>query len=89
MPLTSEEKKELIKKYGKHEKDTGSPEVQIAILTARINKLAEHFKQHPKDKHSRMGLMKMIGKRRRLLRYLERTNYESYQRILKELNLRK
>jgi small subunit ribosomal protein S15 len=89
MPLTSEQKKELVKKYGKHEKDTGSPEVQIAILTARINQLAEHFEKHPKDKHSRTGLIKMIGKRRRLLRYLERTNYESYKRILEELDLRK
>jgi small subunit ribosomal protein S15 len=89
MPLTSEQKRELVKKYCKHEKDTGSPEVQIAILTARINQLGEHFEKHPKDKHSRMGLMKMIGKRRRLLRYLERTNYESYKRIIEELNLRK
>ncbi len=87
--MTSEQKRELVKKYGKHEKDTGSPEVQIAILTARINQLSEHFEKHPKDKHSRMGLMKMIGKRRRLLRYLERTNYESYKRILEELDLRK
>jgi len=95
MPLTSEQKRELVRKYGKHEKDTGSPEdtgapeVQIAILTARINQLAEHFEKHPKDKHSRMGLIKMIGKRRRLLRYLERTNYERYKQILEELNLRK
>ncbi|MEN3038385.1 MAG: 30S ribosomal protein S15 [Candidatus Kryptonium sp.] len=89
MSLTSEQKKELVKKYGKHEKDTGSPEVQIAILTARINQLAEHFEKHPKDKHSRMGLIKMIGKRRRLLKYLEETNYESYKRIIEELDLRK
>ncbi|MFN3135959.1 MAG: 30S ribosomal protein S15 [Candidatus Kryptonium sp.] len=89
MPLTSEQKKELVRKYGKHERDTGSPEVQIAILTARINQLAEHFEKNPKDKHSRMGLIKMIGKRRRLLRYLERTNYEKYKQILDELNLRK
>lgn len=87
--MTSEQKKESVKKYGKHEKDTGSPEVQIAILTARINQLAEHFEKHPKDKHSRMGLIKMIGKRRRLLKYLEETNYESYKRILEELDLRK
>ncbi len=87
--MTSEQKKELVKKYGKHEKDVGSPEVQIAILTARINQLAEHFEKHPKDKHSRIGLIKIIGKRRRLLRYLERTNYESYKKILEELDLRK
>jgi small subunit ribosomal protein S15 len=89
MPLTSEKKLELIRKFGKHEKDTGSPEVQIAILTARINELSAHLEKHPKDKHSRMGLIKMIGKRRRLLRYLERKDYERYKAILQELELRK
>ena len=69
--ITAEQKKEIVAKYGKDAKDTGSPEVQVAILTARINELQDHFNQHPKDHHSRRGLLKMVGKRRNLLAYLK------------------
>lgn len=87
--LTKEQKKEIIRKYGGSEKNTGAPEVQIAILTARINELTQHFEEHKKDVHSRMGLIKMVGKRRRLLRYLMNKNIERYRKIVEELNLRK
>ena len=87
--LTKEAKQELMQKYAVHEGDTGSPEVQIAILTARINYLTEHLKVHKKDHHSRRGLLKMVGHRRRLLSYLSKKNINRYREILEQLNLRK
>jgi small subunit ribosomal protein S15 len=89
MSLTREQKAELIKKYGKNANDTGSPETQIALLTARINALAPHFEGHARDHHSRVGLLKMVGKRRRLLEYLQRKNVERYRKIIGELDIRK
>ena len=89
MPITNEQKLELIRKYGKNEKDSGTAEVQIAILTKRINDLTDHFSAHTKDHHSRRGLMMMVGKRRRLLDYLASKNIERYRNIIKELNIRK
>lgn len=89
MPLTKERKSELISKYGKSPTDTGSAEVQIALLTARINELSGHFESHKKDNHSRVGLLKMVGKRRRLLDYLQERNVERYRKIIEELSIRK
>jgi len=89
MPLTKEQKQDCMKKYGKSQNDSGSPEVQIAILTARINELSSHFSSNVKDHHSRTGLLKMVGKRRRLLAYLQKKNIERYRTITKELDLRK
>ena len=89
MPLTKEEKQEVITKFGASDKDTGSTEVQIALITKRINFLTEHFKQHKKDHNSRRGLLKLVGQRRKLLKYLKRVNLEKYRKILDELNLRK
>ena len=89
MSITSEVKKEIIAKYGKSADDTGSPEVQIAIWTYRINALIEHFNVHKKDLHSRLGLMKMVSRRRHLLDHLKRTSEERYQNIIKKLDLRK
>jgi len=89
MTLTREQKQEIVKKYGLHENDTGSPEVQIAILTERINHLTEHLKQHKKDHHSRRGLLKMVGKRRGLLNYLKKKDIERYRNIVDQLGLRK
>lgn len=82
-------KAELIDKYKRHDGDTGSPEVQVALLTERINHLTEHFKMHQKDHHSRRGLLKMVGQRRRLLDYLKKKNLEKYRTLIKELGLRK
>jgi small subunit ribosomal protein S15 len=82
------DKASVIQKHRKHESDVGSAEVQVAILTERINDLTGHFQQHPKDVHSRTGLLKMVGKRRRLLDYLRRTNIESYRRLIQDLGLR-
>lgn len=87
--MTKEEKLELVKRYGKSEKDSGKPEVQIALLTARINELTDHFNVHKKDHHSRRGLMMMVGKRRRLLDYLAQKDIARYRSIIKELNIRK
>lgn len=87
--LTPEQKQQLIEKYRLHEADTGSPEVQIAILTERINYLTEHLKEHKKDHHSRRGLLKMVGQRRGLLNYLRDNDIERYRSILEQLNLRK
>ena len=87
--MTSEEKLEIIKKFGANEKDSGKSEVQIALLTKRINDLTEHFNKHTKDHHSRRGLMMMVGKRRRLLDYLMAKDIERYRAIIKELNIRK
>ena len=90
MALTKEQKQEIITKYGSSQKDSGKAEVQIAILTNRINELqAEHFSTHKKDHHSRLGLLKMVGKRRRLLRYLENKDIERYRKLIKELQIRK
>lgn len=89
MALSKEEKQEIIEKYKKHDGDTGSPEVQIALLTKRINDLNEHLTVHKKDHHSRRGLLKMVGKRRALLNYLMKRDYERYKQLLEELNLRK
>lgn len=87
--MLKELKREIINKYRLHEKDTGSPEVQIAILTERINHLNEHLKIHKKDHHSRRGLLKMVGQRRGLLNYLQENNIERYRAIIEKLNLRK
>ncbi|MCF8240388.1 MAG: 30S ribosomal protein S15 [Melioribacteraceae bacterium] len=89
MSITKEEKLDLIKKFGKGESDSGTTEVQIAILTKRINQLTEHFTAHKKDHASRRGLMQMVGKRRRLLDYLADKDIERYRTIIKELNIRK
>jgi len=89
MPLDPELKQEIIKKFQRHPNDTGSPEVQIALLTARIKQLENHLKTHRKDFHSRRGLMKIIGQRRALLKYLQRTDFARYQAILKALGLKK
>ena len=87
--LTQEEKTALIKQYAVHEGDTGSPEVQIAVLTSRIAYLTEHLKDHKKDHHSRRGLLKMVGHRRRLLSYLYNKDIERYRSIIAKLDLRK
>ena len=87
--ITPEIKKEIIEKYATHEGDTGSPEVQIAILTYRINTLTEHLKSNKKDHHSRRGLLKMVGHRRNLLNYLQKTDIERYRSIIARLNIRK
>ncbi len=87
--MTKDEKLDIVKKFGESEKDTGKSEVQIALLTKRINDLTEHFNKHAKDHHSRRGLMMMVGKRRRLLDYLMRKDIERYRGIIKELNIRK
>ena len=89
MTLTKEAKQEIIGKHGRTEADTGSPEVQIALLTTRINELTEHLRTHPKDHYSRRGLLKLVGRRRRLLNYLQRTNLEGYRALIKELGLRR
>ena len=89
MSISRESKTDLIQDYKTHESDTGSPEVQIAILTKRIEYLTEHFKVHAKDHHSRQGLLKMVGKRRRLLDYLKRKDSNRYRQIIGRLGLRK
>lgn len=89
MVLSKESKEVLIEKFSHHEGDTGSPEVQIALLTERISGLTEHMKMHKKDHHSRRGLLKMVGKRRRLLTYLQGKNVNRYRSLVKELGLRK
>ena len=87
--MLKEEKNAIIKEYAQHEGDTGSPEVQIALLTKRINDLTEHLKTHKKDHHSRRGLLKMVGQRRNLLNYLTKVDIERYRAIIKALGLRK
>lgn len=89
MTLNSETKEALIQKFARHDKDTGSPEVQIAILTERIRYLTEHLKTHKHDQHSRRGLLKLVGQRRRHLRYISRKNPEAYRQLLGELGLRR
>ena len=87
--ISKEAKAEIIEKYKRDEKDTGSPEVQIALLTKRINELTEHLKVHKKDNHSRRGLLKMVGKRRNLLNYLAKKDINRYREIVEKLKLRK
>jgi small subunit ribosomal protein S15 len=89
MPMKKEAKAEVYKDFGENEKDTGSTQVQIALLTKRITELTEHFKTHKKDHASRRGLLKLVGQRRRLLKYLRRTNLEQYRELIKRLGLRK
>ncbi len=89
MLTSKEKKKETIQQHKLHETDTGSPEVQVALLTERINHLTEHLKVHKKDHHSRRGLLKMVGRRRRLLDYLMRTDIDSYRQLIAELGLRR
>ena len=87
--IAKETKQQLIKEYAVHEGDTGSPEVQIAILTARINELTEHLKANPKDNHSRRGMQQMIGKRRKFLNYLIKNDIERYRAVIERLGIRK
>jgi small subunit ribosomal protein S15 len=87
--LTAERKQEIITQYGANEKDTGNTRVQIALLTARINDLTEHQREHKKDHHSRRGLLMLVGQRRRLLNYLEKSDLEGYRALIKELGLRR
>ncbi len=87
--MTAERKQQIINEYRRDEKDTGSSEVQIALLTERINELTEHLKVHKKDNHSRRGLLKMVGKRRNLLNYLAKKDEEAYKELVKKLGLRK
>ena len=89
MTLTPAEKELIIREYGLHDGDTGSPQVQIALLTQRINQLTEHLKVHKHDEHSRRGLLKMVGLRRRHLKYLSRTEPEAYQDLIQRLGLRR
>jgi small subunit ribosomal protein S15 len=89
MTLTQEDKLEIVSKFGKAERDTGSAEVQIALLTRRINELTEHLRAHRKDHHSRRGLLMLVGRRRRLLNYLQRKDLEGYRSLIRELGLRR
>ncbi len=89
MPLTKDKKVELIGAYRTHQADTGSPEVQVALLSERINYLTEHFKSHAKDHHSRRGLLKLVGQRRRLLDYLKSKDSDRYAELIKRLGIRK
>jgi small subunit ribosomal protein S15 len=88
MPLSAEIKKEIISKYGKNDTDSGSPEVQIALLTQRIRDLTEHVKIHKKDKHTRHGLVKLVSQRKKMIKYLIKTNPESYTKLIKDLGIR-
>ena len=88
MPITNEEKQKYIKQFGKDSQDTGSSEVQVAIFTHRIRELTEHVKTHKKDHHTRRGLVQLVSKRKRLLKYLMRSNAESYVKLIKELSIR-
>jgi small subunit ribosomal protein S15 len=89
MPLTKEAKQEIIGQHGRSDADTGSPRVQIALLTRRINELTEHLRAHSKDHHSRRGLLKLVGRRRRLLQYLQKRDLEGYRALIQELGLRR
>ncbi len=89
MTLTPEERQAIITEYAVHESDTGSPQVQVALLTHRIAQLTEHLKVHKQDEHSRPGMLKLVGQRRRLLRYLRRTDPEAYQNLINRLGLRR
>ena len=89
MAITAEQKSQIITEYATHEGDTGSPEVQVALLTARIKYLTEHFKTHKKDHHSRRGLLKLVGQRRRLLRYVKDNDFNRYKSLITRLGLRR
>ncbi len=89
MTLTQDAKREIVTRYGDSPQDTGNTRVQIALLTARINELTEHLRDHKKDHHSRRGLLMLVGKRRRLLRYVQRTDIDRYRRLIQELGLRR
>jgi small subunit ribosomal protein S15 len=89
LTLTKEAKQEIVDKHGSDAKDTGSADVQIALLTARINELTEHLRAHPKHHYSRRGLLKLVGRRRRLLQYLQKRNVEGYRALIQELGLRR
>lgn len=89
MPLATEQKRDIIEKHKIHDTDTGSPEVQIALLTERVNYLTEHFKKHAKDHHSRQGLLKIVNQRRRLLNYIKRVDPPRYRKLIEELGIRK
>jgi len=89
MSLEKQEKENIIREYSRHPSDTGSPEVQIALLSSRIAYLTEHFKTHRKDHHSRMGLLKLVNQRRRLLQYLKKTDADRYNNVIAKLGLRK
>ena len=89
MTLTTDAKREVIEKFGKGENDTGSTEVQVALLTVRINELTEHLREHKKDHHSRRGLLMLVGKRRRLLKYLQSADIDRYRQLIQELGLRR
>jgi len=89
MSLTVERKREIVAKYGKDESDTGSPEVQVALLTERINHLTEHLREHKSDHHSRRGLLMLVGQRRRLLNYLQKKQLDRYRSLIQELGLRR
>ena len=89
MTLTQERKRELIEQFGDSSNDTGKPEVQVALLTERINQLTDHLRTHRKDHHSRRGLLMLVGRRRRFLNYLQRTDLERYRALVRELGLRK
>lgn len=89
MGVSTEERRETVEKFRRHQTDTGSPEVQVALLTQRIDDLAEHFKLHVKDHHSRRGLLKLVGQRRRLLDYLKREDHLRYQGLIQQLGIRK
>ena len=89
MPLTAEKKREISARFGKGEADTGSTEVQIALLTERINHLTEHMREHKKDHHSRRGLLMLVGQRRRFLNYLQKKDLDRYRELIKELGLRR
>ena len=89
LTLTKEAKLEIVGKHGRSEADTGSAHVQVALLTARINELTEHLRTHPKDHHSRRGLLKLVGRRRRFLQYLQKRDLEGYRALIQELGLRR
>lgn len=89
MTLNTEQKATIVATFKRHDKDTGSPEVQVALITRRIDYLAEHFKTHKKDHHSRRGLLKLVGQRRRLLDYLKKLDIERYRKVVASLELRK
>jgi len=89
MPLAKEKKVEIFKEYGKNEQDTGNTASQVALLTRRITEISEHCKTHPKDHHSRRGLLKLVGQRRRLLQYLQRKNLEEYRSLISKLGIRR
>jgi small subunit ribosomal protein S15 len=89
MPLNASQKSEIVEKYGKDGADTGSTSVQVALLTKRIDELSQHLQNHTKDHHGRRGLLMMVGKRKRLLSYLERTDYDAYKELIQSLGLRR